>query len=199
MMPAAQDAPATAVGISGISLILDFGPGHALGHGERVGHYSQEEVVDRYAATLAEELDCGWVRTHPIETRKTAYRYSFDERIRMAPTNFVPLVLTSDHYARPRLHNSSTIEFSGHEYLGLATRLCEALSEWGRCYVWGHRVSRPVVVNGAPKPYICIKPFALNGPNAEDYLQRLDLLGTTLGRSIGEYLLERNQGRTRTR
>lgn len=183
--------------ISGISMIRDFGPG--MGPGQSIGHYSQQDVVDGYARAMAEELETGSVRLAPIETRHAKRPLSWESRLTQAQTNFVPLILTCDYHDRDRIHNASVVEFAGTEYQPLAQALCFALSEWGRCYVWGHRVSKPVVVLNAPRSYVCVKPFALNGPNAEDYLRRLDALGEALGRAIAGYLLEKNQGRTRAR
>ncbi len=194
--PAVQAAGIISGQMSGVSLIWDFGRG--MGRGQTVGHYSQQDVVDGYARKMTEELENENVRMQTVPTRK-GEGIPWGERLSAVPKTFVPVILTCDFHERDRVHNASVVEFSGVEYQKLAESLCFALSEWGRCYVWGHRVSRPVVVNGAPRSYICIKPFALNGPNADDYLQRLDALGESLGRAIGGFFAERNQGRLRAR
>ncbi len=59
--------------------------------------------------------------------------------------------------------------------------------------MWGHKVSRPVAVQGE-RNFIRVKPFALNGPHADEYLRRLDKLGEDVGRAIGGYLTDKGEG-----
>lgn len=174
--------------ISGVSVILDWGP---QDRGSLSGPYTQADIVDGYGRRLIDELDYENVRTHHIDTRGK-YSRSEVERLAEVPTNFVPLFLSCDWHARKREVNSSSVEFSGHLYK-LADDLCFSLSEWGKAYVFGHRVLRPVAVEGE-RSFIRIKPFALNGPNADEYMQRLEKLGEDLGRAIGGFLRARGEG-----
>lgn len=153
---------------------------------------SQADVVDIYGKRLNEELDYENVRTKFIDTRRAPAR-TVDERLAEVPQNYIPIFLSCDWHARGREHNASVVEFSGEQYYRMAESICFSLSEWGRCYVWGHRVSRPVATEGKTD-YIRVKPFALNGPHADEYLKRLDKLGEDMGRAIGEYLADRGQG-----
>ncbi len=168
--------------ISGVSVVFDWG---ATDRGLSAGCYTQADVVDAYGPRLSEELEYESVRLHPVDTRRPPFRTEA-ERLEEVPTNFVPLFLSCDWHIRDRNVNSSSVEFCG-DFYKLADALCFALAEWGRCYVFGHRVLRPVAVEG-DKPFIRVKPFALNGPHADEYVKRMDKLGEDLGRAIGEYL-----------
>jgi hypothetical protein len=175
--------------ISGISVIFDFGLDQ---RGESVGLYSQADVVDLYGYRLNEELEYENVRTYYIDTRRKPAR-TFEERLQEVPANFVPVILSADWHERERLHNASIVEFCGNDLYPIATRICEALTEWGNCYVWGHKVSRAVAVAG-DRPFIRVSPFAVNGPHVDEYMSRLDKLGEDIGRAIGGYLRGRGEG-----
>ncbi len=183
------------VKISGISVIMDFGPGHASLRGETHGHYSQSDVIDEYGRALIDEMENEAVRLHLINTRKPP-GLSQLQRFKESPGGFLPVIISAGWFlGKPHLHNASLIEYQGGKYGKLCGRIAEAMSEWGRCYVWGHRVSQPVQVDEGPHDFIRIKPFAVNGPHVNEYLLRLDQLGISIARAIGGYLLERNMGR----
>lgn len=176
--------------ISGISLIFDWG---AHERGESAGRQSQADVVDGYGVRMQEELEYENVRTQHVDTRRAPFRTE-EQRLEEVPANFVPVFLSCDwHSSRDgRKYNASIVEFSG-SYYKLADALCGAMAEWGRCYVFGHKVSRPVALDGE-RGFVRVKPFALNGPHADEYMRRLDKLGEDLGRAIGEYLAGLGQG-----
>lgn len=175
--------------ISGVSVIFDWGP---QDRGLSAETYNQADVVDAYGLRLNEELDCENVRTHYIDTRRPPLRTD-DERLMDVPDNYVPLYLSCGWHDREKVVNSSVIEYAG-DYFKLADSIRFALAEWGRCYVFGHRVLRPVALAGCKRGFIRIKPFALNGPHAHEYVRRLDKLGEDLGRAIGEYMRENRVG-----
>jgi hypothetical protein len=175
--------------ISGVSVIFDWGAGL---RGESIGMYSQADIVDVYGTRLNEELEYENVRLQPVDTRKAPFRNEM-QRLDDVPANFVPLFLSCDWHPKPRQANCSTVEYSGDAYFKLADALCFGIAEWGRAYVFGHRVSRPTLVKGE-RPFVRVKPFALNGPNADEYILRLDKLGQDMGRAIGEYLSGIGQG-----
>ncbi len=177
--------------ISGVSIIFDWG---AHERGKSCGQFSQADVVDGYGYRLSEELEYENVRLHPIDTRRAPFRTE-TERFAEVPTGFVPLFLSCDWHKTERtdrVGNFSSVEFSG-DYYKIADALCFAMSEWGHAYVFGHRVLRPVVVD-SDRSFVRVKPFALNGPHADEYMRRLDKLGEDLGRAVGECLREMGQG-----
>ena len=202
-MPQTVDEPgaATQVGkrpkehVSGVTVIFDFGHGHMDRRGKSSGNYSQSDVVDEYGRCAVDEMEADNVRLFHVETRKPPGCRE-DLRIKLGPETFIPLVFSCDYTDSARaLHNMSVVEYQGAHYLDLATRLCEGMTEWGRCYVWGHRVAKPVQVTGDGRDFIRIKPFALNGPHEADYLRRLNQLGQSVGRAVGQYLIDRREGR----
>lgn len=190
MKPALAESPiASPKNISGISVIFDWG---AHERGNCTGHYAQADVVDGYGNRLIEELEYENVRTLHVDTRKAPFRTE-EERLAEVPAGYIPIFLSCDWHKNLRTTNSSSIEFCGPELYKLADDLGFSLAEWGRAYVFEHRVVRPVVT-GEGRSFIRIKPFALNGPHADEYIRRLDKLGEDLGRVIGEYLRTIGQG-----
>lgn len=181
--------------ISGISVIPDWGMGHPEPRGNTHGAYSQSDVVDAYVATLSEELDSETVRIAPVNTRVLP-GIPPGQRVKEAAGGHVPLICSCDFYLRERPTNGSLVEYSGSHLKQLAYRISESLWEWGRCSAFDHRGSEAVAINESDA-LIRIKPFALNGPNADDYLLRLDQLGVAIGRAIGDYFGERNLLRRR--
>ncbi len=174
--------------MTGISVVPDWGLGHPEPRGESCGNYSQSDVVDGYVFKLSEELESESVRVSPVQTRKAP---ALTPAARLdVPAGFVPLVASCDFFTKPRTANASLVEYSGAHLAELARRISEALSEWGRCTAFDHRWSC-IPVNDAA-PFIRVKPFALNGPRAEDYLLRLEALGVSIGRAVGDYFGEKN-------
>lgn len=185
-------APAAKAHISGVSVIFDFGHGAIERRGKASGNYSQSDVVDEYARRAVDELEIDNVRLHRVETRKPPGCPQAD-RLKNGPSAFLPVVFSCGYNERPTLHNMSIVEYAG-PYEALARRICEGLTEWGRCYVFGHRVAKPRVVE-SEHGFVSIKPFDLGGPHEAEYLGRLDPLGQSIGRAIGQYLIDRREGR----
>ncbi len=175
--------------ISGISVVFDWG---GADRGQTTGMFNQADMVDVYGARLCDELDFENVRAEIVNTRKARAKNEA-QRFSEVTAGYIPVFLSCDWHKHDRKVNSSTVEFSGERLYKLADALCFSLSEWGNCTVWGHRVLRPIAVDH-DREFIRIKPFALNGPNADEYMKRLDKLGQDLGRTIGEYLLSIRQG-----
>lgn len=175
--------------ISGVSVIFDWG---AQDRGLSVNTYTQADIVDAYGQRLNEELEDENVRLFPIDTRKSG-PLTEDERLLDVPANHIPVYLSCGWYDRERLKNSSVVEYAG-DYFKLADALSFAMAEWGRAYVFGHRVLRPVALAGYRRGFVRIKPFALNGPHAEEYAMRLDPLGVDLARAMSGYLRECGEG-----
>jgi hypothetical protein len=182
--------------ITGISLIFDWG---MQDRGLTANMQNQADIVDLYGYRMNEELEYENVRTYYVDTRRLGMETE-RKRLEAVPSGYVPVVLSLDWHAVPRQHNASVVEFSGDLYK-VAARLCESLGDWGKNYVWGHRVSKPVALEMRPVPghgmegaFIRIKPFALNGPHAAEYIKRVDKLGEELGRALGEFLRGRGQG-----
>lgn len=179
--------------ISGVSIIFDWGMAE---RGKSCGLYAQADVVDLYGYRVNEELEYENVRTHYVDTRRGKPRTDY-ERFAEVPAGFVPVILSADWHANTRQHNASLVEYHG-DLFRFSKRICEALSDWGKTYVWGHRVSNPIVatpIKGREdQPFIRIKPFAPNGPHVAEYIRRMDKLGEEIGRAIGDFLRERGEG-----
>ncbi len=88
----------------------------------------------------------------------------------------------------------------GQEAFSLATMVCESLSEWGKSYVdYHHKTANPRAEEDNPYADIrdtfglVIRPFKLNGVEAEAYMRNLDTLGKTLAYCVNEFLLARGE------
>lgn len=189
-----QEARVPIPPLTGIAMILDWGAGAPDTCGQSSGAYSQADVVDSYSVRLAEELDAESVRLEIVNPRRGP-AVPVGRRVEDAMAGHLALICSCDFYTRDRSTNSSIVEFSGDHLRPLAQRLNAAMSEWGKCSAFTHRGS--LVAVNEPGHFIRIKPFALNGPSARDYLIRMDQLAVAVGRTIGEYFAEKNLQRRR--
>lgn len=87
------------------------------------------------------------------------------------------------YYTTKRTTNESSVAFGAGG--DLAELLSETLSEWGRCCSFGHRVSRPI--EDYKPQRIKLSLFAVNGPDAEQYLCRLTDLGRQIAATIADW------------
>lgn len=166
--------------ISGISILYDFPDG-----GKSCGLYSQRDVIDLYGYKVNEELEYENVRSEYIETRERN-RKDMAHYLAKVPNDYLAIVLSCGWDESEKTNfNTSKIEYAGQHVL-FCRRFAERLYDWGKAYVFEHKVSDPtsVIYN---VDYIRIKPFALNGIYAGEYLKRLDKLGEDIGRAIGEF------------
>lgn len=178
--------------MSGVGVIFDFGHGHNDRRGRFSGSMSQSDVVDEYGRSAVEEMEADNVRLFHVETRKSPGTREL-ERLELVPASFVPIVFSVDYCERPGLHNRSVVEFSGAHLDKLARLIAESMSEWGRCFVWGHKVSKQQLPG--KQPFIRISPFQMNGPNEDAYMVGLSKLGAGIGRAVGAYMIDRGEGR----
>lgn len=185
-----QSTIRTQTKISGIAIVFDWDH-RDRGNSGPLG--TQADVVEAYGQRLIEELEFENVRCHIVDTRKGDSKSDI-QKMHDIPDGFVPIFVSCGWHDKPRPYNASIVEFSGPHYK-FAERIADSLSEWGRCYVFGHKVSRPIAVEEcAKKSFIRIKPISLNGPHADEYIRRMDSLGETIGRAIGEFLSARGEG-----
>jgi hypothetical protein len=157
--------------------------------GASVDAISESDVVDIYLGPLAEYLDECNVRYEILPTRKHP-GVPESARLVLEHPNTVQIDLRCG-FTRwdgdRRKHNESTVYYAGAWVKPLAARICEGLGEWGRCTSFGHREGAPREFEG-PAGALRILPFCLNGPDAQQYLSRLAVLGKELALSIVDYL-----------
>lgn len=171
--------------------------------GYSAGRYTQMDVVDGYMETLVEELDIDGIRVEVMPTRKRPGVRDLDRHRHVEPNQMV-IHLSCGYYTgkTPPQKNMSAVFYGPAEAKDLAKEVSEAMSTWGQCYVWGHRNARPEpspekIINVEKTMGLRIEPILLNGPDLEEYMQRLPALGTCLGRAISSYLMVRNHARAR--
>ena len=166
--------------ISGISILYDFPDG-----GKICGLYSQRDVIDLYGYKVNEELEYENVRCEYIETRERE-RKDMAHYLAKVPNDYLAIILSCGWDESDKIeYNYSRIEYAGN-HVTFSRRFAESLYDWGKAYVFEHKVSDPNCVI-YDVDYIRIKPFALNGLYAGEYLKRLDKLGEDIGRAIGEF------------
>lgn len=89
------------------------------------------------------------------------------------------------YYETKRLRNSSVVEYGEGVDFDLASRLGEALSDWGRCCSFGHQTAEPRSIS---RPgHLILKLFAINGTDSEQYLCRLTNIGRELSQAVASY------------
>lgn len=170
--------------VSGFAVLFDFG----AEPGKSCGIYSQANVVHTYGHVVYESLLDHDVMTEFIETRKRPHK-EISEYLKEVPEYMVSLVISCGWERSDKMMRNVSRVHCSPDCVKLSKRLCESLYDWGKSYVFNHVVSDPVVIPDTKKTII-LKPFALNGENAHEYLTRLDTLGKDIGRTIGEWTRE---------
>lgn len=180
----------------------------ALGHGSDAGTYergnasgcmSELDVIDGYTSSVAEELDASRVRYELMDTRRPPGVRASERAKRISPGQCVVELRCGwfGDAARPSGGNRSRILYGRQTPFALAESLQDAVAEWGRCYVFGHRGTAPIQVDD---PLLCVpgsigfavEPFALDGADAALYSARLATLGRTVARILASFAHERS-------
>jgi hypothetical protein len=165
--------------------------------GPAVGSVTGLDVVDAYVSALIEELDAEGIRYRVLDTR-TSPGIRESERWQHVEANSLVLhCLASglpDGKKPVNKKNQTEVWYGGDRSLTLADEMCEALAQWGHCYVFGHRTANPRhdgkthLLNAPETKALAISPFWINGPDAPDYLERLNELGQTIARCLADHL-----------
>lgn len=175
------------------SILLIPGAGHGDGQysrGQTTDLLCEADVVDSYLMTLVEYLEEYQIRYSVADTRKPP-GIPPRERMSVNDPNTLRIELSVGYFivgscGKPRGRNESLVEFSGAEMLPIAETICAFLSEWGKCGSYGHRVSNPILNKEMAEGCIRIKPFAINGPDAEVYGARCGFLGRDIAMALIE-------------
>lgn len=151
------------------------------------GRYSEREAIHAYMDSVFEHLE---------EDRVLARIHSDLEPIQ--PNTL--LIHCQIGWEKPNSKakcNMATVDYVGQGSLALAALLCESLVDWGKSYVdFHHKTGNPKIAND-PTPEgtiaVILKPFRINGPNVDLYMNSLDQLGRTIAYAIYEFMVSRNE------
>lgn len=160
--------------------------------GQRIDHLTEVECIQSIAQALEEELDLARVRFEILPTRHMPGVRPSARPARVPPNSLLVSIHTGWH-SKPKAENSSLVFFSDDFSKTLAEALQGPLARWGGVSHPKHG-STQLRASMAPMltiPDVCavqIEPFALNGPNAICYAQRLPQLGKLLGQVLSEFV-----------
>lgn len=160
--------------------------GGAFNMGHSSGNMAEVSLVDRYVASIVDELADGGLRHRVVNTRR-APGTALDRRFDSIFDYSLPIVCAVGWNKATKIkqhYNATTIY--GHESLPkkLMVELAEVIGHWGSLYVHGHKTATPIVHEAKG---IRIEPFCINGPNAIEYAAKMDKLGRDIGRFLVDF------------
>ncbi len=193
--------------IHSVLIVPDHGHGGTgrYDRGRSIGPFSELDVVNGYVPNLLDELDHDGIRVDIMPTAASP-GVPVSHRAGRIETNQLVLHCCAgwgDFGDRAHTVKNITRVFFGLDgSKEIAEEMSEAASEWGQCYVFGHRTANPVrkddpVIQVAGSVGIRVEPFMLDGPDASTYLAHLPRLGTALGRAVSNYLRTRGLAQSR--
>lgn len=177
-----------------------------MGHSDTEGKYSRGvaipkiselDIVDYYLPEVVEQLEIACVPYEVMNTRKWPGTKP-EARAALIEELHIVVELAIGWHKKPLQRNGSCIYFAHEDAKKFAWRISEALTEWGRCTAFSHSSHEPREtkdypwLSAASLRAIRIEPFAINGPNIDDYLKRLPMLGRDIGYTLAAWAKEQN-------
>jgi hypothetical protein len=197
-----------AIRIHSVLIVPDLGHCGAgrYDRGRSIGRFAELDAIDGYVEAFAEELDNDGVRVATLPTRSNPGVPLEHRAGRVEANQLVIHCCAGWGDFGDKTHtvkNITRVHYGSGGARELAEEISEAASEWGQCYVFGHRTANPdnrkadplLSVKGALG--IRIEPFLLDGPDADTYLAHLHRLGVALGRAVSSYLRIRGLAQAR--
>jgi len=172
--------------------------------GRSVGPFSEVDIVHGYLRGIIDELDAEGILFNIMPTLHRP-GIAVSKRPDYVGSNCLVLHLKAGWFKsnKCRIKNTTYVKYGDKQSKEIAEHLTESIGEWGKCIVYGHGTSAP-----APDPSdsllgikdtwsLSIEPFAINGPEAEEYCRHLESLGKAIGFGIAQYLKRKKlaQGR----
>lgn len=154
------------------------------------GNICEVDIVDRYVASLVDELNEGGIRHRVVNTRKapgTALEARFSGYLDWQLPIECAVGINESKKIKQQ-YNSSFVYGNANVPRIFLDELSDVVGHWGALYVHGHKTAAP---RGQPQYGIRIEPFIINGPSAEEYARRLDKLGRDIGRFLVDFLRSR--------
>lgn len=168
--------------------------------GHAVPSIAEVDIVDICLRSVVDIFEEYGVRYSVLPTRSQP-GVKTSERGRHCDPHTLLVDLSIAWFARPRTTNESFVCFHDRHGESVAQIVCDALSDWGNCSAFGHRVCVPKLSEKHPAIVhegclgVHIEPFAINGPRGAEYLPRLNELGRDLGHALTEWMVTRGANR----
>lgn len=164
--------------------------------GRAIAAFSEVDLIDSYFHSLVEELDTDNVRFSVLDVEKPPGIKLGERWQRVEKTDLVLHLAGGWCDGKQNAKNTTKVSYSHANSLGLAESLTEDIAQWGSCYVFGHRAAHPrksrdPLLSVPGSIAVSIEPYALNGPDLQEYLGRGRELGVIIARCISGYLKER--------
>lgn len=169
-----------------------LGPG-VYDCGNAVGSMIEVDLIDKYVASIADELDNAAIRHRIAPTRK-APGFTPAERLEgIYPHTLILHCRIGWTDKRGKTANNVSDVYYTPGARNLAQGMSEVFESWGNLYVYGHRVAKPEedtedTLLSIPGTWgVRLEPFRLNAPHALEYARWLDKLGRDIGRYVGDF------------
>ena len=158
------------------------------------------DLIDLITVPLAELLEEYNIRYTMANTRRYPGIMKKNRPGIIEPFSLV-LEIGLDWHDRPRQYNVSQVFCGKDGSSRFAEILSDALSEWGTCAVFGHRSGNARIVddpllNSPDCIGVRIEPYAINGPNAGEYIKKSRNLARDLAAVIAEFTVRRSEARS---
>jgi hypothetical protein len=178
-------------------VIIIPGAGHVgngtYDRGRVMGSYAEVDLVDRYVATLIEELDNSSIRHRIAPTRK-APGLSLLQYAQQIPSHSLVLHCTIGWNDSKTVKSPTNIScVSRNERADYVARgLSDVIGHWGALYAHGHRTGKPIpdnddVLMRIETPVMRLEPFQVNGAAVNEYAKWAPKLGRDIGRFVADY------------
>lgn len=159
---------------------------------------SELDIVDNYVRSILDELDEASIRHRVLNVRMPP---GVPEGLRHSGVQPNTLVLHCRvHWTTGKVISNKSRTFYGHGGISeLAHVVSQSMSHWGHTYAsFGHQAANPV--QDLEDPLLCVtgasgirvEPFAINGPNSQEYAAWLPQLGRDIGRAVADYVIAKD-------
>lgn len=155
------------------------------GQGFNFGKYTEMDLVRELIITLSLELEKVGIR-HEVLEKWNKKQAEFDD---LPHSGFLYFALPTAPKLKTK-NMSSTVYFTPESKI-FAYDLDAAMSEWGRCTVYGHagkKVRSQKGINAKENQVITkLVPFYANGPHIEEYISRFSAFSKDIANAIYFY------------
>ena len=187
--------------VNQVVIIPGFGHSNPEGEfdpGREMEGFREVDLIDVICRPLQETLEEYAIRNRVLETRKPP-GHSPDTLAEQIEPYTLILHIRLGIMDRKNKRNVSQVWYGSRYSLQIADAVLDCLSDWGNCTVFGHRTANPKLneSDGLLALDQChglrIEPFALNGPDISDYVNRLARCGYETGLLLSNYLRQRDE------
>lgn len=173
--------------INQVVIIPEFSKSHLGNHTAKTNEY---DVMGAYIETLIEYL----------EIDRICFYVASNGEVILPNSLILYCSVGWDNGKKPQKYNFSKVSYAQKSSKRFADFAMETLSEWGKCHV---DLSHKCKEGANAKAHDClrfgdtiavqIEPFLLNGPNSDDYIKHVPVMGRMLAQCIYEFMSSRDE------